>query len=504
MVTIKTETDEKHQKNKTRTITISPITRLEGEGKISIFLDEQGNVDNAYFQVVEHRGFERFCQGRLIEEMPVITPKLCGVCPWAHHMASAKALDSAFGVEPTETAKKIRELVYCAHTIHSHIAHFFALSMPDFIIGSDAEPAKRNILGIAGVAPELALEAIKHRGNMQKIQEMIGGSATYPVCALPGGVSKAIDEDERKKIEKAGKEVIEFCKKSTKFFEDSVLKNKEYKDMIMGDTFYNETYYMSVVDKNNQMNLYDGDVRIVNPKGEEFAKFKPKDYLDHIEEHVEDWSYMKFAYLKKVGWKGLVDGPNSGVVRVNSLARLNASAGLPTPLAQEAYDAMYNALVGKGKRIAHNTLAFNWARLVEMMYASERMLELSQNKDITKKDVRIKTGNPKGAGIGIVEAPRGTLIHHYEPDEKGRLKNINLIVATGFNNAGICISVKKAAASLIKNWKVNNGLLNTVEMAFRAYDPCLACATHSLPGQMPMEITIYDNLGKIHKTIRRA
>lgn len=483
------------QQPKSKRITIEPITRLEGEAKIDIFLNDEGNVDNAYFQVVELRGFERFCQGRPVEEMPRITTRICGVCPGAHHMASSKAVDAVFNVDPPEPAKKLRELFYCAHVLHSHIAHFYALAGPDFILGPDADPAKRNILGvIEAVGLDAGKKVITARGYAQRIQEMIGGKATHPVCGLPGGMSKAITEEERKEIEEMAKFLIDFSKFSLQLVDDLILKNKAYVDLITGDIYRHETYYMGMVDENNKVNFYEGDIKVVDQKGKEYAKFKPKDYLDYIEEHVEPWTYLKFPYLKGIGWKGLVDGKDSGIYRVNSLARLNVADGMATPLAQEAYDKMFDILGGKP---SHATLAFNWARIVEIMYASERLLELATDKDITSKDIRAIPKEKPNEGLGCVEAPRGTLFHHYWTDEDGLITKVNLIVATGQNNGPMCMSVKKAAQSLIKNWKVNQGLLNMVEMAFRAYDPCLACATHSLPGHMPLEVIIHDPKGKI-------
>lgn len=416
-------------------------------------------------------------------------------------MASGKAVDAVYHVDIPPAAKKLRELFYCAHMIHSHIAHFYALAGPDFVMGPDADPAKRNILGvIEKVGLEVGGEVIKHRAYAQKIQEMIGGKATHPVCNLPGGMSKTINEEERKKIEDSARSFIEFSKFSLKLVDELILGNKTYVDLITGDTYRHETYYMGMVDENNRLNFYDGDVRVVNQHGEEYAKFKPKDYLNHIGEHVEPWSYLKFPYLKNVGWKGLIDGADSGIYRVNSLARLNTTEGMPTPLAQEAYEKMYEVLGGKP---SHATLAFNWARIVELMYASERLLELACDKEITSKDIRVIPTQTPTEGVGCVEAPRGTLYHHYWTDEEGMIEKMNLIVATGHNNGPMCMSVKKAAQSLIKKFQVKEGLLNMIEMAFRAYDPCLACATHTLPGQMPLEVSIYDSQKNLFKRLER-
>lgn len=487
---------------KQKHITIEPITRLEGEAKIEIFLDDEGNVDDAFFQTVELRGFEKFCEGRPIEEMPRITPRICGVCPAAHHMASTKACDAVFGVDPPLPAKKLRELFYCAHMVYDHLAHFFALAGPDFVVGPDADPAKRNILGLVEkVGMEAGSEVFKHWGYSRRILEMIGGKATHPVCGLPGGMSKPITEDERVEIEQMAKSCVEFGKFSLKVLDDIVLKNKGYMDLVTGDIYYHKTYYMGMVDQNDRVNFYEGDIKVVDPDGKEFVRFKPRDYLDHIEEHVEPWSYLKFPYLKKVGWKGLVDGKDSGIYRVNCLARLNVADGMATPLAQEAYDKMYEVLGGKP---AHATLAFHWARVIELMYAAERLLELAKDKDVTSKEIRTIPTKTPSEGVGCIEAPRGTLFHHYWTDADGIITKVNLIVATGQNNGPMCMSIKRAAQGLIKNWKVDQGLLNMVEMAFRAYDPCLACATHTLPGQMPLEVNIYDRQHNLIKTLSRA
>ncbi len=484
----------------TGTITINPITRLEGHGKIEIYLNEKGNVENAYFQVPELRGFERFCEGRKAEDMPILTPRICGVCPVAHHFASTKALDAAFNVDPPSAAKKLRELMYSGYMIYDHILHFYFLGAPDFVVGPDAPASERNILGvIRKVGLDIAKEVIKHRAYGQRITAIIGGKATHPVCGLPGGISKPITEEERQEIEKMAESSVEFAKFSLRLFEDVVLKNKNYVDMVLSDAYTLKTYYMGLVDENNKLNFYDGKVRVVDPEGKEFVKFAPHEYLDVIEEHIEEWSYVKFPYLKKVGWKGFVGGSDSGIYRVGPLGRLNASEGMTTPLAQQEYNRMYKTLGGKP---VHSTLAFHWARLIELLYAAERCLELSRDEEITSRDIRNKPRRP-GEGVGIIEAARGTLIHHYILDEEASVKRVNLIVATTNNSPAICISIKDAAEALIHGGNVNEGLLNRVEMAFRAYDPCLACATHFAVGQMPLQVNIYSHNRKLLKTIGR-
>jgi F420-non-reducing hydrogenase large subunit len=483
-----------------RTITIDPITRLEGHGKITIFLNKQGNVENAYLQIPELRGFERFCEGRRAEDMPIITPRICGVCPVAHHFAATKALDAAYGVEPTETAKKLRELMYVGYYIYDHILHFYFLGGPDFVVGPDAPPAERNIFGVLKrVGLDVGREVIKHRAYGQKITEIIGGKATHPTCGLPGGISKGLNEEERLQIEEMARSSVEFAKFTLSIFNDVVLGNKKYVDLILSDPYQLDTYNMGLVDVNNHVNFYDGDVRVTNQEGEEFDRFQAKEYLGHIAEHVEPWTYSKFTYLKKVGWNGLTDGPESGVYRVGPLGRLNAADGMATPLANAEYRRMFETLGGKP---VGSTLAFHWARLVELLYASERALELSRDPGITKTDLRNPVNEP-GEGVGIVEAARGVLVHHYKLNKEGLVDKVNLIVATTNNYADICMSVRDAAKGLIKNGEVNDGLLNMVEMAFRAYDPCFGCSTHSLPGTAPLTVEIYDSHRNLYRKIER-
>jgi F420-non-reducing hydrogenase large subunit len=482
-------------------IKIDPITRLEGHGEIDIFLNAAGDVEQAYFQVPELRGFEEFCKGRLAEEMARITPRICGVCPTTHHMASGKALDDLYKVDPPPAAKKIRELINSAFIFEDHVLHFFYLGGPDFIVGPNAPKEQRNILGVIGkVGLEIGKQVIGIRRKVRSIIEKQGGRVIHPVCNLPGGVSKGVTPEDAEEYKIIAEEAVKFALFSLQTFEKIVLQNKEYLDLIVGDIYRHETYYMGLVDENNKVNLYDGDIRVVTPTGEEFVKFKPRDYLKHIEERVEPWSYTKFTYLKEVGWNGFTDGKDSGVYRVAPLARLNVSDGLTTPLAQLEYEKMFAALGGKP---AHNTLAYHWARLVEVLYTAERLRELANDPEILSSDIRTIPTETPAEGIGVVEAPRGTLYHHYKTDQNGRITDVNLIVATTNNSAAICMSVERAARKLIKKGKVTDGILNMVEMAFRAYDPCFACATHSLPGQMPLIVSIFnDQKEVIQKLVR--
>ena len=456
-----------------RKVTIDPVTRLEGHGKIEIFLDKEGGVERAYFQVPDLRGFEKFCEGRPAEEMPRITQRICGGCSTAHHMASTKALDDLFKVEPTSAAKKIRELMCNAFIAEHHILHFFFLGGPDFIVGPEKPAGERNFMGvIAKAGKEVGGKAIEVRKRLRGVMEAIGGKVIHPVCGLPGGMSKPVTEEERKSFIRAAEYLVEFSVfVALDLWDNIVLKNKEYLDLITGDVYRLRTYYMGLVDENNKVNFYDGHIRVVDPDGKEFARFKAQEYLDHIREHVEPWTYAKSTYLKNVGWKGFIDGEESGVFRVGPLARLNAADGMATPLAQEYYEKMYEVLGGKP---AHNTLAFHWARLIELLYTSERMLELVGDPELTSPEViNIPTEIPL-EGMGVVEAPGGTLFHHYETDERGSITGANLIAPVQNNSASICMSTDKAAKSLIHKGKVTDSTLNMIEMAIRAYDPCSA------------------------------
>jgi F420-non-reducing hydrogenase large subunit len=485
----------------TQRITIDPITRLEGHGKIEIFLDERGDVERAILQVPELRGFEQFAVGRPVEEMPRITPRICGVCPTAHHMASTKAVDAVFHIEPTPTARKLRELIYNAFFMEDHTLHFFFLGGPDFVVGPQAPAAERNILGVIGkVGVEIGGRVIRIREDVREIMNYLCGKAIHPVCGLPGGVAKGLDEEHRLKFLETAKAAVEFAEFALKIFDDVVLKNKTYVEIVVGEAYKIKTYYMGMVNDRNQVEFYDGDLRVVEPDGREFAKFKPADYLEHIAEHVEPWTYVKFPFLKKVGWKGFVEGKDSGVYRVAPLARLNAADGMQTPRAQKHYERMYATLGGKP---VHNTLAFHWARLIEALQAAEQMVELLEDKDITNPDIRrIPTQTPT-EGIGIVEAPRGVLIHHYKTDERGLITSANLIVATIGNAAAINMSIEKAAKAFIKGGQISEGLLNMAEMAFRPYDPCHGCGTHAWPGSVPLTINIYGRQGELLRQLRR-
>jgi len=473
-----------------RRFTVDPITRLEGHGKIDIYLDDKGDVERAYLQVPELRGFEVFSLGRPAEDMPQITSRICGVCPTAHHMAATKALDDLYKVEPTSAGRKIRELVYNAFTLEDHALHVFVLGGPDFIVGPEAPPAERNIIGVIGkVGLEAGKKVISMRRRIREITSYFGGKVVHPVLGLPGGVSKALKAEDLPKFKELAKDGVEFATWTLDVLKKIVLGNPEYVKMITSDAFTHKTCYMGMVDEQNKVNFYDGKIRVVDCNGKEVCKFTAQQYREFVAEHVEPWSYMKFTFLKQRGWKDFVEGPDTSIYAVGPLARLNAADGMATPKAQAAYEEFYQTLGGKP---VHHTLANHLARVIEMIYAAERIEQLINDPEITSPDVRRVPTTVPAEGMGVIEAPRGTLFHHYKTDNRGLISMANMIVATGNNAARIAMSVERAAKGLIKGGHVTEGLLNKVEMAFRAYDPCLGCATHSLPGHLPLKANIYN------------
>lgn len=491
-----------------KSVVIDPITRLEGHGKIHLFVNDDGSLANCYFQVPELRGFEKFCQGRPVEELPRITTRICGVCPDAHHMASAKACDAVYGVTIPPAARKLRELMYNAFYAGDHTTHFYALGGPDFVCGPDAPKEERNILGvIAKVGIDAGKKVIAQRARGQRVIEIIGGKKVHPVTSLPGGLSKGITKEEQQEIIEIGREMVEFAKFTIQILNDVVLANKGYVDLILSDMFAHQTYNMGLVDSSGKVNFYDGEVRVTAPDGSRHAQYQPKDYLDYVAEHVEPYSYLKYPFLKKVGWKGFEDGVDSGIYKATPLSRLNVADGMATPLAQAEYERYFETLTGdrSGAIPVHSTLATHWARVVELMFACEATLQQAQDDEITDPHVLSVPTQCVGEGVGIVEAPRGTLTHHYKTDQNGIVTEANLIVGTTNNNAPITMSIKRAAEGLIKKGsKITDGTLNKIEMAFRAYDPCFGCATHSLPGEMPLEVIIHNaETGEVVESARR-
>jgi F420-non-reducing hydrogenase large subunit len=483
-------------------ISIDPITRLEGHGRIDLFLNDQGALENAYMIIPELRGFEKFCEGRPVEEMPQITQRICGVCPTAHHIAAAKAGDAVYKVQIPQAGRMIREVLNDAFFVGDHGTHFFVLGGPDFIVGPGAPKAERNVLGVVQkVGREVGARAIQLLQDNHEICSIIGGRFIHPVAAIVGGVTKPMTKEDQQKILVLANRSLETAKFTLQLFDQLVLNNKEYVDLILSDMYAHQTYYMGLVDENNKVNFYDGKVRVVTPSGKEFVKYSAEEYLENVAEHIETWTYLKFPYLKKVGWKGFVDGEGSGVYRASPLARLNASDGMATPLAQAEYEKFFATLGGKP---VHATLATHWARLIELLFAVEQVIELTSDERILDPDVHAIPTEIPTEGVAIIEAPRGTLTHHYQTDERGLLQKVNLIVGTTNNYAAIDMSIKKAAMGLIEKGRaVSDEIMNKIEMAFRAYDPCFGCATHALPGDAPMVVRIYDHKQEIVQELRR-
>jgi len=476
-----------------KTLTIQPVSRIEGGAKVTIQLDDAGNVADAKMHILELRGFEKFCVGRPAEEMPRITTRICGVCPMSHHLASAKAADAVFGVTPPPTGRKLRELANSAAYLEEHILHFYFLAGADFVMGPDADYSVRNVFGIAGANPDLGRRVVKMRHMGARMVETICGKAIHPVAAVPGGFSKPLTEEERKQLLEMAKEQLEFAKFTIAFAKESIFPKYLDTIKVLGVV---ETGFLGTVDKDGALNLYDGKQRMMKADGS-YVDFEAEDYLDYISERVEDWSFVKFPYNKKWGEFSMdIDNP-VGIFRVNTLARINVCDKIATPLAQKELEE-FRAAFG---RPAQLTLLYHYARLIELLYNAERVLELLNDPDITGTETRVPVTPRAARGVGIVEAPRGTLIHDYTTDDKGILTDCNLIVATVMNNAAMNMGVKSAATMLIKNGVYDETILNQVEMVIRAYDPCLSCASHDLDGRIAVKLDIVDAKGKILDTM---
>ncbi len=478
-----------------RTIAIEPVTRLEGHARIEIVLDAAGEVERAYYQVPELRGFEAFCVGRPVEDMPQITSRICGVCPTAHHTAASKALDDMYGVRPPQAARMVREIAYHAFMLEDHALHVYFLGGPDLLIGPEAAPELRNFLGVMDrLGEDMSARVISIRRRLRELIACIGGKAVHPVHGLPGGVSKGLSADELAAARITAADAVTFALDTLAIFRARVVANPDLWELINSEAYTHRTYYMGMVDDSNRLSFCDGALRVVDPSGRESERFAPEAYLGHIAERSEPWTYARFCYLKSVGWAGFTDGPSSGVYAVAPLARLNVADSLATPRAQAAYEEYVAAFGGKP---VHCTLANHWARVIEMVYAAERLQELTEAYDPGDTNLRAMPTGSGEVGIGAVEAPRGTLIHHYEADEDGLVREVNLIVATQNNAARIAMSVDKAAKALIHGGVVQEGLLNRIEMAFRAYDPCNACTTHTLGREQPFDLAIRGSDGRV-------
>jgi len=444
-------------------IRITPVTRLEGHAQVRITLNALNQVERAHFNVMELRGFEKFLIGAAVEEAPRITPRICGICPTSHHLASVKAVDAIFGVRPTEPGKKLRELLNHAQYIHSHALHFFMLAAPDFLIGHDAPAADRSVIGIAKKAPALAKKAIEVRKLGQRITEAVGGKPIHPSNAVPGGMSRALDETNRGNLLTMAKGGLAIAQEGW----DVARTMMDGTDLTLGMV---ETGFMAMT-KDKKYSPYEGIVEIIGKDRSPLGTFTGADYTQHIEEFSEDWSYLKFTRLA-----------NGTFYRVGPLARLNICASMGTPLA----DAALKEYRGKFGEMVQAPLAYNLARYVEFLASCEKAVELLQDPAITGTNIREPaTGVKARRGVGIIEAPRGTLIHDYTVNEKGFIERCNLLVATCQNNYAIDRSVEAVARPLVKDGTLPESAANRIEMVIRAYDPCISCATHAI-GRMPM------------------
>jgi F420-non-reducing hydrogenase large subunit len=477
-----------------KNIEISPVTRIEGHAKITVQLDDSGSVSDAHFHVMEIRGFEKFLEGAAVEEAPRITPRICGICQTAHHLASAKATDQVFGLQPPETAQKLRELMLLGQYIHSHSLHFYFLGAPDLVMGPESDPALRNVVGILKKDPALARMAIDTRKIGQYITSVVGGKPISPVTAIPGGQSKGITEEERSELLSQAKEAIGLVEKGVEVAKPLFEQYSEAIELL-GPV---ESHF-GALSNNGNIELYDAPVKVIDKGGNSVCEFEASDYLDYIEEKVQPWSYLKFPYLKQIGFP-------EGNYRVGPLARLNIAQNIPTEKASQLFGE-YKDKYG----IAQNALLYHYARLIELMYAAERSVQLLEDGSITGTDLRqglsetlmtreeAKESGETRRGVGMIEATRGILIHDYETDAAGYINRANLIVSTGQNNLSMDIGVRETAKALIKGEEVSEGLKNQLEMIIRAYDPCLSCATHMINGESPLLVDIHDSEGILLK-----
>lgn len=473
-----------------RKITIEPVTRIEGHGRVTIHLDDQGVVEKTFFHVDEFRGLEKFCEGRPYYEMPQITQRICGICPISHHLAASKACDAVARVEPTRSAKLLRELMHMGQTVQSHGMHFFHLAAPDLLFGFDSDPATRNVFRIIKENPKLALKAVNIRRYGQQIIEKLGGKRIHANFSVAGGVNAPLTEENRKAMASELKAITAIVQEAINIAKGWLEANKE-----TAATFASfPSSYMGLVDEEGGLQLYDGEIRVKGAQGNFLAQFKPEHYLSFIAEHVEPWSFLKHPYLRKMGFP-------QGFYRVGPLGRLNVIDKIGTPLAQEEFKLFKQINCGLP---VEGSLYYHYARMIEALYGVERIGQLLDNPDIMSTNVRAypPLSNVPGQGVGVVEAPRGTLFHDYSTDENGVLTRVNLIVATGNNNWAMHTAAGAVAKAYVDGTKLTEGMLNRVEAAIRCYDPCLSCSTHAI-GKMPLEVTLIAADGTILDRISR-
>lgn len=470
-------------------ITINPVTRIEGHARVSILLDDQGKVEKTFFHVDQFRGYEKFTEGRPFFEMPIITPRICGICPVSHHLAAAKACDAVLGMDIPRPAKLLRELIHMGQILQSHSMHFFELAGPDLLLGWDADPAVRNVVGLIQANPELALKAVKLRKFGQRIIELVAGRRIHPTFAVAGGVNSSLDETRRDEMLANLEESIPYLQEGIQIAKNWILEHKEECDQFASFP----SGYMGLVKKDGSLELYDGIVRFMDKEGRIVKEFEGKDYLNYIGEKVEDWTYLKFPFFKEFG-------PEEGFYRVGPLGRLNVADSISTPLAQKEF--LEFKKINGGKPV-ESSLYYHYARLIEALYSAERAMEILNDPDVLSPEV-FRFGTPKNEeGIGVIEAPRGTLIHHYWVDlSSGAMKKSNLIVATGHNNWAMSKAVDQVAKGFVDGKNLKEGMLNRVEGAIRCYDPCLSCSTHAV-GKMPLLVEIYDTNKRLINRITR-
>jgi NAD-reducing hydrogenase large subunit len=465
-------------------IVISPITRIEGHAKVVIRLDKDDLVKDARFQIVDFRGFEKFCEGRPFYEMPSITSRTCGICPVSHLLASAQACDEIVGVTPPKTAILLRRLIHMGQIIQSHALNFFHLASPDLLLGLDSDPVKRNIFGLIEKEPKLALHGIKLRKFGQELIEKIAGKRIHSSdWILPGGVQWPLPKKKADYLLGNLPEALDITLNTLEMFKKR-LQGMEEEVQNFGNF---PSYYMGLVTATGGLEMYEGKLRMVDQNGKVVAdQLDPKKYLEFIGEAAEPWSYMKFPYYKPVGYP-------AGMYRVGPLARLNVASHCGTPLADEELKEFKK----RGKKgVVQSTFLYHYARLIEVLACLETAKQLLENPDILAERVQAKAFVNNFEGVGVAEAPRGTLIHHYKVDQQGMIRWCNMIIATEHNNLAYNKAVTQVAKKYVKAKKLQEGMLNRVEAVIRAFDPCLSCATHAM-GQMPLEVQLVDSEGKL-------
>ncbi|MHC4562093.1 MAG: Ni/Fe hydrogenase subunit alpha [Planctomycetota bacterium] len=465
-------------------VVIEPVTRIEGHGKVTILLDGNNNVTQARMHVVEFRGFERFVLGRMFWEVPSMIQRLCGICPVSHHLAAAKAMDLIVGADKlTPTAEKMRRLMHYGQMFQSHALHFFHLASPDLLFGFDADVAVRNVIGVAAKYPELAVQGVMMRKYGQEIIKATAGKKVHGTGAIPGGINKNLSIAERDVLLKDLDQMFEWSRGALKIAKDYTAENLE----ILAPFGSFDSNHVSLVREDGAMDLYDGNLRAIDAEGNTiFDQVDPQDYHTVLTEEVRSWSYMKFPFINSLG-------PENGWYRVGPLSRVNACDFIDTPEAEEERKAFMALTEGKPNNI---TMAYHWTRMIELLHSIEKIRDLLNDSDLQGEDL-VVTGERRGEAAAIIEAPRGTLFHHYCVDENDQVTMANLIVSTTSNNEPMNQAVQKVAADHISGKpEITEGLLNHVEVAIRAYDPCLSCATHAL-GKMPLQVTLVDCDGKV-------